>query len=65
MLKFIGAPMVASQGETDTATTSSTSQHGEETLCVQARNATASKTLIIPTPNTTHKPSSLWGILMR
>ncbi len=26
----------------------------EETLCTQARNATASKTLITPTPNTTH-----------
>ncbi|KAK0432092.1 hypothetical protein EV421DRAFT_1911289 [Armillaria borealis] len=26
----------------------------EETLCAQARNATASKTLITPTPNTTH-----------
>ncbi|KAK0449348.1 hypothetical protein EV421DRAFT_1996187 [Armillaria borealis] len=36
----------------------------EETLCMQARNATASKTLITPTPNTTHtNPQSSWGIL--
>ncbi len=39
-----------------------TSIAGEETLCAQARNATASKTLITPTPNTTHtNPQSSWG----
>ncbi len=38
----------------------------EETLCVQARNATALKTLITPTPNTTHtNPQVCWGILMQ
>ncbi len=38
----------------------------EETLCMQARNATASKTLITPTPNTTHtNPQSSWGDIMR
>ncbi|PBK62505.1 hypothetical protein ARMSODRAFT_980573 [Armillaria solidipes] len=36
----------------------------EETLCMQARNATVSKTLITPTPNTTHTdPQVLGGIL--
>ncbi len=38
----------------------------EETLCAQARNATASKTLITPTPNTTHtNPQSSWGDIMQ
>ncbi len=38
----------------------------EETLCMQARNATASKTLITPTPNTTHtNPQSSWGDIMQ
>ncbi len=37
----------------------------EETLCAQARNATVSKTLITPTPNTTHtNPQSSWGDIM-
>ncbi len=35
--------------------------HGEETLCAQARNATASKTLITPTPNTTHTNPQVCG----
>ncbi len=40
--------------------------HAEETLCMQARNATVSKTLITPTPNTTHtNPQSSWGDIMR
>ncbi|KAK0227416.1 hypothetical protein EDD85DRAFT_958031 [Armillaria nabsnona] len=34
---------------------------GEETLCMQARNATASKTLITPTPNTTHTNPQVHG----
>ncbi len=33
----------------------------EETLCVQARNATALKTLITPTPNTTHTNPQVRG----
>ncbi|PBK62340.1 hypothetical protein ARMSODRAFT_980802 [Armillaria solidipes] len=33
----------------------------EETLCAQARNATASKTLITPTPNTTHTNPQVRG----
>ncbi len=38
----------------------------EETLCAQARNATASKTLITPTSNTTHtNPQSSWGDIMQ
>ncbi|KAK0215317.1 hypothetical protein EDD85DRAFT_962689 [Armillaria nabsnona] len=34
---------------------------GEETLCMQARNATALKTLITPTPNTTHTNPQVCG----
>ncbi len=34
---------------------------GEETLCAQARNATASKTLITPIPNTTHTNPQVHG----
>ncbi len=33
----------------------------EETLCAQARNATASKTLITPTHNTTHTNPQVHG----
>ncbi len=33
----------------------------EETLCAQARNATASKTLITPTPNTAHTNPQVRG----
>ncbi len=33
----------------------------EETLCAQARNASASKTLITPTPNTTHTNPQVGG----
>ncbi len=35
--------------------------YGEETLHVQARNATVSKTLITPTPNTTHTNPQVHG----
>ncbi|KAK0433766.1 hypothetical protein EV421DRAFT_1741317 [Armillaria borealis] len=38
------------------------SHNSEETPCAQARNATVLKTLITPTPNTTHtNPQSSWG----
>ena len=33
----------------------------EETLCVQVRNATVLKTLITPTPNTTHTNPQVCG----
>ncbi len=36
-------------------------KHGEETLCAQARNATASKTLITLTPNTTRTNPQVRG----
>ncbi len=43
-----------------------TDLHVEVTLCMQARNATASMTLITPTPNTTHtNPQSSWGDVIR
>ncbi len=38
-----------------------TTRNVEETLCAQARNATASKTLITPTPNTTHTNPQVCG----
>ncbi len=42
------------------------SNYIEETLCMQAGNATALKTLTTLTPNTTHtNPQSSWGDIMR
>ncbi len=53
-------------GQSTRSSEISVTRYVEETQCAQARNATASKTLITPTPNTTHtNPQSSWGDIMR
>ncbi|KAK0432205.1 hypothetical protein EV421DRAFT_1742474 [Armillaria borealis] len=55
------ATQAAQQYQASLEETLTICQDTEGTLCAQARNATASKTLITPTPNTTHTNPQVHG----